>query len=56
MIVDYSQEVNTLDKIAIHLRVILPKHIIYHSMLHNSPLFTQEKLTPSFQAMILNLL
>ena len=56
MMVDYSQEINILDKIAIHLRVILPKPIIYHSMLHTSPFFAQEKLTSSFQAMILQLL
>lgn len=56
MIVDYSQEVNNLEKMAIHLRVILPKPIIYHSMLHNSPQLTHENLTSSFQVMILQLL
>ncbi len=56
MIVDYSQEVNIMDRVGIHLRVLMPKHILYHHMLRTSPYLIQEHLTQSFQAMILQLL
>jgi len=56
LLVDYSQELEALQKIAIHVRTFFNKKSIFAYLLEHNQILERERINNSFKEMILSLL